>query len=134
MAELVEFVHGGAAKITPRVLQKIYKELPLLKLQFAQIEAPHCPHLEAQLQFLANVVEDFADGKADEIPYVTLAGACFAIIYSRRVFDLIPDPLPEIGRVDDSAVVRVVLIEHEKVLVRYAEKLGQNWQTITVEP
>ena len=63
---------------------------------------------------------------------MTIAGACFAIIYAQRQWDLIPDPLKDLGRTDDSGVVRVVLIENERVLSEYARKTGVNWNTITV--
>jgi uncharacterized membrane protein YkvA (DUF1232 family) len=134
MAELAKFVHNGAAKITPRVLRGVSKKLPIMKVEFAQIHAPKFPHLVTQLQFLANVVEDFADGKADDLPYWTVASACFAIVYTQREADLIPDSIPDFGMSDDSGVVRVVLIEHEKVLAQYAEKLGVNWRAISVNP
>jgi uncharacterized membrane protein YkvA (DUF1232 family) len=134
MAELAEFMHGGAAKITPQILRGIYKKLPMLKVEFAQIHAPKFPHLVTQLQFLANLVEDFADGKADELPYVTVASACYALIYVQRQADLIPDSVPDFGMADDSGVVRVVLIEHEKVLAKYAEKVGVNWRAISINP
>lgn len=133
MAELVDFVHRGAAKITPQILRGVYKKLPLLKVEFAQIHAPKFPHLVSQLQFLANVLEDFAENKADELPYVAVASAVYAIIYAQRQWDLIPDNVPDIGMADDSGVVRVVLIEHEKSLSRYAEKIGMKWRAISVE-
>lgn len=132
MAELANFVRSNAGKINNEVLKRVYKKLPLLKLEFAQVHAPNFPHLIPQLQFLANVVEDFVDGKAEELPLVTIAGACFAIIYAQRQWDLIPDPLKDLGRTDDSGVVRVVLIENERVLSEYARKTGVNWNTITV--
>ena len=132
MAELAEYVHGGAAKITPRILRGIYKKLPVMKVEFAQIHAPQFPHLVEQLQFLANVVEDFMDGKADDLPYVTVASAGYALIYAERETDLIPNSMPEFGMADDSGVVRVVLIENEKVLANYAEALGLNWRAISV--
>lgn len=131
MAEFAEFVRRGAAKVTPQLLQKVHKKLPMLKLQFAQIQAPSYPHLIPQLQFLSNLVEDFVDGKADEIPLVTVASACFAIVYAQREWDLIPDPIIDIGRLDDSGVVRVVMIENERVLADYAEKHGLNWRSIS---
>jgi uncharacterized membrane protein YkvA (DUF1232 family) len=134
MAEMAEFVRRGAAKITPEVLRRVYKKLPMLKLEFAQLHAPRFPHLVPQLQMLANVVEDYIDGKAEDIPLVTIAAACFAIIYAQRQWDLIPDPIHDIGRADDSSVVRVVLIENEKVLSEYATKQGLNWRTISVNP
>ncbi len=134
MAEMAEFVRGGASKITPAVLQRVYKALPMMKLQFAQLHAPKFPHLVPQLQLLANVVEDYVDGKADEIPLTTVAASAFAIIYAQRQWDLIPDPIHDVGRADDSSVVRVVLIENEKVLSDYAAKQGLNWRTISVNP
>jgi uncharacterized membrane protein YkvA (DUF1232 family) len=86
------------------------------------------------LQFLSNLVEDFADGKADEVPYCTIAAACYAIIYARKKWDLIPDFVPDIGRADDSAVVRVVLIENERILANYATKVNVHWRSISVNP
>ena len=133
MAEMAEFVRSGAAKITPEILKGVHKKLPMLKLQFAQLHAPKYPHLVPQLQLLANLVEDFVDGKAENMPLTTVAAACFAIIYAQRQWDLIPDPIRDVGRSDDSSVVRVVLIENEKILSEYAQKQGLNWRTISVE-
>jgi uncharacterized membrane protein YkvA (DUF1232 family) len=133
MAELADFLHRGAAKITPRILRGVHKKLPLLKVEFAQIHAPKFPHLVSQLQFLANVIEDFAENKADDLPYTTVAAACYAIIYAQRQWDLIPDNMPDIGMADDSGVVRVVLIENEKTLSSYAEKIGMKWRAISID-
>ena len=120
--------------MTPRDLQKVYKKLPSIKVAFAEIEAPQFPHFVEQLQFLANLLEDFADNKADDIPYATISTALFGICYTQRELDIIPDNVPNLGLADDSGVVRVVLIEHERILRQYAERTGQNWQNITVEP
>jgi uncharacterized membrane protein YkvA (DUF1232 family) len=134
MAEVAEFVRRGASKVSPSILKRVYKALPMLKIEFAQIDAPSFPHLEQQLQFLANVVEDFADGKADEIPYCAISAACYAIVYARKKWDLIPDFVPDMGRADDSAVVRTVLIENEAIFAEYAAKVKVDWQTIGVKP
>jgi uncharacterized membrane protein YkvA (DUF1232 family) len=134
MGEIVEFVHRGAAKITPKTLQQIYRKLPMLRLSFAEIDDDNYPHLPEQLEFLAAVVEDVAEGVTVEIPFVTIAAAVFAIQYAHRQIDLIPDTIPGVGHADDSAVVRAVLIEHERVLAAYAEKQGLIWEEITVEP
>ena len=134
MGEIVEFVHHGAAKITPKILQEIYRKLPMLRLEFAESDEADYPHLAEQLEFLSAVVEDFAEGVANDIPYVTAAAAVFALQYAHRQIDLIPDSIPGVGRADDSAVVRAVLIEYEKVLAEYAEKQGLVWEEITVKP
>ena len=134
MSEIVQFVHHGVAQITPKVLRGVHKKLPFLKVEFAQINAPKYPHLVDQLEFLAVVVEDFADGEADEVPYLAVASATFALIYAHRQFDLIPDRDPKYGRADDSSVVRAVLIEHERVFDEFAKKRRLNWSKITVKP
>lgn len=134
MGEIVKFVHNGASKITPKILKGVHKKLPMLKLEFAEIDDAKYPHLPEQLKFLADVVEDYAEGVADELPFVAVAGATFALIYAHQQFDLIPDWIPDFGHADDSAVVRAVLIENEKALAAYAEKLGTKWDKISTLP
>jgi uncharacterized membrane protein YkvA (DUF1232 family) len=132
MPELVKYVHHGASRITPQILRGVYKKLPILKVEFTQINAPKFPHLVDQLEFLADIVEDFAEGAADDLPYMTAASAAFALIYAHRQFDLIPDSVPDIGHADESGVVRIVLIEHEKFLAHQAQVMGVDWSKITV--
>jgi uncharacterized membrane protein YkvA (DUF1232 family) len=134
MSEIAQFVRHGASQITPRILKGVHKKLPFLKVEFATINAPKFPHLVDQLEFLADVVEDFAEGAADDLPYVTVASAVFALVYAHRQTDLIPDTVPEFGHADDSGVVRAVLIEHEKVLSDYAARNRYTWSKITVNP
>lgn len=134
MAEIVKFVHHGASMITPKVLKGVHKKLPLLKLKFAGIDDPKYPHLYPQLEFLADVVEDFAEGVEEDLPYTTVAAATFALVYAHRQLDLIPDTIPEYGRADDSGVVRAVLIEHEKVLAAYAERHKMSFNKVSVKP
>ena len=58
MSEIVHFVHHGASLITPKVAEDLLRELPLLKVEFAQINAPKFPHLVNQLEFLADAMEE----------------------------------------------------------------------------
>jgi uncharacterized membrane protein YkvA (DUF1232 family) len=134
MSEIVKFVHHGAERITPRILSGVHKKLPFLKMEFAQINAPKFPHLVDQLEFLADVVEDFAEGADNEIPYVCVAQATFALIYAHRQMDLIPDSVPGLGHADDSSIVRAVLMEHERAFSDYAGRHGLTWSRVTVKP
>ena len=68
MAEIVKFVRHGAAQVTPKILDGIHRKLPMLKMEFAQINAPKFPHLVEQIEFLADVVEDFVEGADKEMP------------------------------------------------------------------
>ena len=47
---------------------------------------------------------------------------------------IIPDSILELGRADDSSVVRAVLIQNEKAFAIYAGAQGINWQKITNQP
>lgn len=131
MSEIVDFVNRGAAQITPRLVETLMRKLPLWKAEFTQINAPKFPHLVGQLEFLANAVEDTAEGAYKDLPYVAMAAAVFALIYAHRKVDLIPDSLGNLGRTDDSSVVRAVLIQHEKAFARYATAEGLDWARVT---
>jgi uncharacterized membrane protein YkvA (DUF1232 family) len=106
-------------------------KVPLWKAGFTQIKSPEHPHLVSQLLFLADLVEDVAEGAYKDLPYATFAQAVFALTYCHRGFNIIPDTIPGLGRADDSSVVRAVLIQNEKVLEQYAQKTGVNWKAVT---
>ena len=134
MSEFVEFVNHGSSLITPAVVEKVLRQLPLWKVEFTQIHAPLFPHLVDQLEFLANAVEDCAEGAYQELPYYALAGAVFALMYAHKKIDIIPDLLPLSGRADDSSVVRAVLIQNEKAFGKYAAAQGFDLSKITSQP
>jgi uncharacterized membrane protein YkvA (DUF1232 family) len=134
MSEIVQFVRHGASRITPRILAGIHKKLPMLKIEYTQINAPKFPHLVDQLEFLADVIEDYVENADTELPLVAVAGAAFALVYAHRQTDLIPDTVPDFGLADESAVVRAVLIEHERVFADYAKRHHLNWSQVTVKP
>jgi uncharacterized membrane protein YkvA (DUF1232 family) len=134
MTELSTFVTRGASMMTPRALKGVHKKLPFLKLKFAELNAPAFPHLVDQLEFLAAVVEDFAEGADDDLPYSTVAAAAFAVIYAHKVTDLIPDSIHEFGHAEDSVVVRSVLVEHQKALAAYAGRHEMPWESVSLQP
>jgi uncharacterized membrane protein YkvA (DUF1232 family) len=134
MSEFVQYVNHGASLVTPRVVETVVRQLPLWKVEFTQINAPKFPHLVDQLEFLADAVEDVAEGAYKELPYFALAEAVFALTYAHKKMDLIPDIIPNMGRADDSSVVRAVLIQNERAFAKYAEVMGTNWNKITSNP
>jgi uncharacterized membrane protein YkvA (DUF1232 family) len=134
MAEIAKFVNGGSAGITPAIAEKVLRQLPQWKLEFTQINAPQFPHLVDQLEFLANALEDSIEGAYKELPYSAIAQAAFALLYAHKKMGIIPESVLELGRADDSSVVRAVLIQNEKVFAIYAGKQGVDWQKITSQP
>jgi uncharacterized membrane protein YkvA (DUF1232 family) len=134
MPEVADFVTRGAAAITPTVLEQVVRHLPHWKLEFSQINAPKFPHLVDQLEFLANAIEDASDGTYKNLPYYAIAQATFALIYSHRKFGIIPDSVMDLGKADDSVVVRAALIQNEKAFELYAAMQGEDWARVTSKP
>ena len=134
MSEFAEYVNHGASLVTPRVVEQVLRHLPIWKVEFTQIHAPKFPHLVDQLEFLADAVEDAAEGAYVDLPFYAVAQAVFALTYAHKKVDLIPDLIPNLGRADDSSVVRAVLIQNEKSLAKYAIERGVNWSKITSNP
>lgn len=134
MPEIASFVAHGASTITPSVLRTIVRHLPQWRLEFSQIHEPKYPHLVDQLELLASAVEDSIDGNYMDLPYYAIAQAAFALIYAHKRIGIIPDSVLDLGRADDSSVVRAVLIQHEQAFAIYAGKQNIDWATITSQP
>jgi len=134
MPEIVEFLNRGASAITPLVLEKVSRQLPQWKLEYTQIYAPLFPHLVDQLEFLADAVEDTAEGVYKELPYYAVVQAIFALVYARKKVGIIPDTVLNLGRADDSSIVRAVLIQNEKAFALYAAAQGVDWSKVTSAP
>lgn len=134
MSEIANFVNGGSAAITPALAEQVVRHLPQWKLEFTQIHAPKYPHLVNQLEFLADAVEDVVEGAYKDLPFVAIAQAVFALIYAHKKNGIIPDSILDLGRADDSSVVRAVLIQNEPAFAIYAGKQGVDWRRITSQP
>ncbi len=134
MSEFAAYVNQGAARVTPTMVARVARQLPAWKLEFTQIAAPQFPHLVDQLEFLADAVEDHAEGAYSDLPLYAVAQAVFALTYAHKKVDVIPDLIPNSGRADDSSVVRAVLIQNEAAFATYAEWSGLDWHGITSKP
>jgi uncharacterized membrane protein YkvA (DUF1232 family) len=134
MAEIAKFVKHNAEQITPTMVEKLIRSVPMWKVEFSQINAPKYPHLIDQLEFLANCVEDAHEKAYKDIPYVAFAEAVFALMYVHRQLGIIPNFIPHMGHADDSSIVRAVLIQHKQHFQLYAAHEGLDWHMITSQP
>ena len=121
-------------KIPPAMLEKVLRQLPQWKLEFTQIYAPLFPHLVDQLEFLADAVEDTAEGVYKDLPYFAVAEAVFALVYAHKKVGIIPASVLNLGRADDSSIVRAVLIQNEKAFAIYAASQNVDWSKVTSSP
>ena len=117
--------------ITPAITERVLRNLPFWKVEFTQMGASQFPHLAAQLEFLADVVEDFAENADKEIPLCTVAQAVFALTYVHKKAGIIPGLSIDLSKADNSSVVRAVLIQNERALSTYAARHGVEWATVT---
>jgi len=63
-----------------------------------------------------------------------VAQAVFALTYAHKKVEVLPDIMPNLGRADDSSVVRAVLLQNERAFAKYAESTKHNWSRITSKP
>jgi uncharacterized membrane protein YkvA (DUF1232 family) len=79
-----------------------------------------------KLKLLYNCVNDYMDGRYKEIPWSTIAGIIFALLYFLNPFDLIPDVVPGVGYIDDATVLLIVWEAVKEDLKKYAQWKGYN--------
>ena len=129
-----EYIEQRAVLLTPEQLDKLRADLPLLNVRFAAIAVPQFPHLQRQLKLLADFFEDTADGVFPAGAYASRKETAFALGYTAKETDIIPDFIPEIGYADDSLIVRTVLGRHEEIFHDYCRFRKIRWSRISFAP
>jgi len=118
----------------PEQLDELRADLPLLNVRFASIAVPQFPHLRHQLKLLADFFEDTADGVFPAGSDASRKETAFALGYTAKETDIIPDFIPEIGYADDSLIVRTVLSRHEEIFHDYCRFRKIRWSRISFAP
>ncbi len=132
--DIQEFVRNGAQKITAGQMAEFEHELPLVLAKVNEIDPPNQPHLRKQAEFLVRFSEDCLDGKYEPEDVLTLTEALFALMYLRNPVGIIPNSVPEIGYLDDSAVLRTVLKSHAHEFGRFCKATGCDYAGLSLEP
>ena len=102
-----------------------------MNVRFAAIAALQFPHLQQQLKLLADFFEDTADGVFQAGSDASRKETAFALRYTAKETDIIPDFVPEIGYADDSLIVRTVLSRHQDVFRDYCRFRKIRWSKIS---
>jgi uncharacterized membrane protein YkvA (DUF1232 family) len=122
--DLNQFILDGARRITPRQVGKLVRQLPEIRLVATQVT--QYPQLTDQVEFLAELIEDFYSGLNQDVPYTAIAEAAFALSYLHKGVDIIPDRIPDIGFADDAAIITLVFETYKaaflKLLVKQEKK------------
>ena len=131
---IAEYIERHAALLTPEQLGELRKELPLLKFRFATIAVRRFPHLSAQLKLLTEFLEDTFHDVFPPCSEAARKETAFALRYTAKEVDIIPDSIHEIGYADDSVVVRTVLSRHEDIFRDYCRFRKIRWSNSFVSP
>jgi uncharacterized membrane protein YkvA (DUF1232 family) len=107
------FVAKGAALVTNEAILTIREMLPAIRKKLYQVHAPS-PFVQS-VELLAIYFEESLGAPATVWP--ARQQTTFALLYFLKGYDRIPDSIPEIGYVDDAAVVNQV-IENQRNALR----------------
>lgn len=98
-------VREGMRKIKRSDLGRIVQRSKTLK---RLIRGP-LADIASDVTVLFDLIKDYADGSYREVPKRTVFAAAVALLYVLNPFDLIPDFVPGVGYVDDSAILMLVI-------------------------
>lgn len=114
--DLHQFILDGARRVTPRYVGKLVRQLPGIRLVATQVA--EFPNLADQVEFLAELIEDFHSGLNEDVPYTAIAEAAFALSYLRKGGDIIPDRIPDIGYAADAAIITTVFETYKEAFLK----------------
>ena len=113
------FVETGAKRITDKDVEQVVNKADAIKRKFST-SGPLGRFLR-DAQLLLSLVRDYWNKEYRDIPYWAIAAVVFALLYVLSPVDLIPDPIPVVGYLDDAAVVSICLLLFEQQLAQYEE-------------
>jgi len=131
--ELIDFVQNQASVLSVTDLNRLIADLPALRERFATIPSQTYPYLADHLEFLFLVVKDEITGAKRDPISQTLSEAAFALLYFKTATDLIPDPIPGLGLLDDAMIVSLVLRRHEDAFKRSSHAYKLHWPLLTFD-
>lgn len=131
--ELIDFVQSQASVLSVADLDRLIADLPALRERFTTIPSQTYPYLSDHLEFISLVVEDQVTGPNRDPISQTVSEAAFALLYFQSTTDLIPDPIPGMGLLDDAMIVSLVLRRHEDVFKRSSHAYKLRWPLPTFD-
>jgi uncharacterized membrane protein YkvA (DUF1232 family) len=133
--ELNSFIQSQATGLSALDLERLTADLPVLRKRFTRLPLKTYPYLADQLEFLCRFVEDRVVRLGKDLTEQPVAEAGFALLYFQRAIDLIPDPIPDMGLLDDAIIVRMVLRRQEQAFKQspYANRLWWQEENVKVE-
>jgi len=133
--DLERFVQDGGRLVVREDSAGLRSGLADLRQKISDLRPAH-PQLARQLDFLTKF---FASDAARDpecvrhLPEAVCNEVAFALFYTAKDMDLIPDDLPDVGYRDDCAVVATVLTRHAAFFEQYCAAHRLEWAALKPE-
>ena len=116
------YVARGGDLVTSEAILTLREMLPDIRKKLCQLHAPS-PFVQS-MELLAVYFEESLGAPSNVWP--ARQQIAFALLYFLKGYDRIPDSIPEIGFVDDAAVINQVIENHRQILREHWAH--RNWQ------
>ncbi|MCE9610392.1 MAG: DUF1232 domain-containing protein [Chthoniobacter sp.] len=126
---LRQFVTQGGRLLGPKDHTQLTTGISSLREKICVLRDTH-PRLGRQLDFLLNfIAHDNARPweTVGTLPEAVRNETVFALLYTVKDLDLIPDDTPGIGFLDDAAVIEIVLTRHAAIFEQYCATHDLDW-------
>jgi hypothetical protein len=126
--ELNSFIQSQVTGLSVVDLERLITDLPVLRKRLTKLPLQTYPNLPAQLEFLCHFIEDRVVRGGSNLTEQSVAEAAFALLYFQRAIDLIPDPIPDMGLLDDAIIVGMILRRQKPAFKQSAYAGLLQWQ------
>ncbi len=126
---LDRFVEHGGRLVSHEDSSGLARGLADLRSKISTLRWQH-PQLALQLEFLTNLFAKDAARDAEQVrtlPETVRNETTFALLYAAREMDMMPDDIPDIGYLDDAAIVEMVLSRHDRFFEHYCLTHDLDW-------
>jgi uncharacterized membrane protein YkvA (DUF1232 family) len=113
------FVRDGGARMGEDDVRRVVENADAIGAKLGAAGA--FGRLLGDAKLLISLVRDYWNKEYRAVPYWVVGAAVFALLYVLTPLDLIPDPIPVVGYLDDAAVVSACLAMVRQELAKYAE-------------
>ena len=123
------FVEHGGRMLGPDESHGLTEGLYDLREKISAVRREQ-PLLARQLEFLVDYFVTNPWNQSDRVRNETI----FALLYAAKDMDLMPDDMPEVGFLDDAAVVASVLARHAGIFERFCAAKDIEWTVLKPSP
>lgn len=122
--KLEEEVLSAAEEVTPEDVSKAVEEGKGKAQSLLSSSTDRVVEMARQVMLLCELLYDWVRGDYKQCPWRSIATITAAVLYFVSPLDLIPDPIPVVGYLDDIVVVRLAIHLCRDDLIAYCKHRG----------